>query len=276
MLANIAKLSLLSLVLPATVLASSHGHLLNRNHNDLAKRHQSANESALERRGPNSRWSFYNVETGNAGSCGAFHVNSDYTVAMNAAQMNSGWCNKQIKMTYNGKTTTVPITDTCPGCPYGGLDLTEGLFQFFAPSSVGIIYGDWEFVDASPAPTPTPTPTPPPPPKTTSKWIPPISISIWTPPTTTSHKPTPTSTSTTSTSTSKTSTSTKASSTSTTHTPSTSTTPTTSIDYSTGPASGLAVPTGTINETPGTAQNVANMYQAFIQVGGLIAGAANN
>jgi hypothetical protein len=65
MLANIAKLSLLSLVLPATVLASSHGQLLNRHH-DVAKRHQSANESALERRGANSRWSFYNVETGNA------------------------------------------------------------------------------------------------------------------------------------------------------------------------------------------------------------------
>lgn len=63
MFANIAKLSLL--VLPATVLASSHGQHLNRNHNDIAKRQQAANET-LEPRGANSRWSFYNVETGNA------------------------------------------------------------------------------------------------------------------------------------------------------------------------------------------------------------------
>ncbi|KAF9476346.1 hypothetical protein BDN70DRAFT_882603 [Pholiota conissans] len=275
MFASIAKLSLLTLALPVTAFASSHRQLLNRHHGDIAKR----NNNTLERRTSNSRWSFYNVETGNAGSCGQFHVNSDFTVAMNDEMMNSGFCFKNIRMTYNGKSTIASVTDTCPGCPYGGLDLTEGLFKFFAPASVGIIYGDWEFVDgsgggSSPATTK----------KTTSSvWHPPTT-SIWQPPKTTStkEKPTPTTTWTPPPTTKKTSTSTssKPSTTSTKHsttsTSSTSsTTSTTSINYSTGPASGLAVPTGTIESETGAPQNVASMYQAFIQVGGLIAGAAN-
>lgn len=37
----------------------------------------------------------------------------------------------------------------CPGCPYGGLDLSRGLFQHFASEDVGIVYGEWEFTDSS-------------------------------------------------------------------------------------------------------------------------------
>ena len=55
----------------------------------------------------------------------------------------------------------------CPGCPYGGLDFSQGLFEFFASTAEGIIYGNWEFGSgppvssrAEPPPTPTPTPTP--------------------------------------------------------------------------------------------------------------------
>lgn len=33
----------------------------------------------------------------------------------------------------------------CPGCPYGGLDFSQGLFDYFAPESAGVIYGRWEF-----------------------------------------------------------------------------------------------------------------------------------
>jgi len=70
----------------------------------------------------------------------------------------------------------------CPGCPYNGLDLTEGLFGFFTDMGSGIIYGDWEFADAAPAPPPTqpawtPAPPPPPPPPTTSVWVPPTTSS---------------------------------------------------------------------------------------------------
>ncbi|KJA20259.1 hypothetical protein HYPSUDRAFT_43400 [Hypholoma sublateritium FD-334 SS-4] len=279
MFAKLVKLSLLSLVLPINALAGSHGNLLNRHH-DIAKR-QPGNVAPFDRRISGARWSFYNVETGNAGSCGQFHTNADFTVAMNAAQMQDSYCFKTITMTYNGKTTTASVTDTCPGCPYGGLDLTEGLFQYFAPASVGIIYGTWDFTDAAPAPAPTTTkktttsvwvaPTSTWVAPTTSKWVAPTST--WVAPsstsssTKTSSKPKSTSTSTwsstsTSTSTSKTSTST------------TSTSATSSINYLTGPASGLAIPTATIVSPSGSPENIADLYQAFVQVGGLIAGAA--
>ncbi|KAF8217375.1 hypothetical protein K438DRAFT_1455643, partial [Mycena galopus ATCC 62051] len=56
------------------------------------------------------------------------------------------YCFKQITMTYNGKTATATITDSCPGCPTnGGLDLSPGLFSFFADQSLGVISGDWSF-----------------------------------------------------------------------------------------------------------------------------------
>jgi hypothetical protein len=112
----------------------------------------------------------------------------------------------------------------CPGCPYGGLDLTEGLFSYFADMSVGVLTCSWYYTDGSgnggstpsssssytpaytpqdtptysPSPTPTPTPTPnytpttsstPPPPPTTSSTptsYPPPSPTTSTTPTTSS------------------------------------------------------------------------------------------
>lgn len=61
MFANFINLSLLA-VLPITALAS-HGPLLNRHH-ELAKRVEGNVD--LFKRVSGSRWSFYNVETGNA------------------------------------------------------------------------------------------------------------------------------------------------------------------------------------------------------------------
>ncbi|KAH8113676.1 hypothetical protein DFH11DRAFT_1510138, partial [Phellopilus nigrolimitatus] len=55
-------------------------------------------------------------------------------------------CFKQISITANGKTANAQIVDKCPGCPYGGLDLTEGLFEYFAPTSVGVLTGSWNYV----------------------------------------------------------------------------------------------------------------------------------
>lgn len=34
----------------------------------------------------------------------------------------------------------------CPGCPYGGLDLSRGLFTKFASEDVGVIFGSWSFI----------------------------------------------------------------------------------------------------------------------------------
>ncbi|KAI0049697.1 hypothetical protein FA95DRAFT_1478562, partial [Auriscalpium vulgare] len=54
-------------------------------------------------------------------------------------------CFKSITISFGGKSTQATIQDECPGCPYGGLDLTEGLFKFFAPESVGVLMGEWTF-----------------------------------------------------------------------------------------------------------------------------------
>lgn len=59
----------------------------------------------------------------------------------------------------------------CPGCPWGGMDLTPALFEFFAPQSMGIIYGEWELAGAAPAAAPAPAAYTPPaytPPATTT------------------------------------------------------------------------------------------------------------
>ncbi|EIW84969.1 plant expansin, partial [Coniophora puteana RWD-64-598 SS2] len=80
------------------------------------------------------------------GACGATNSPSDFIVALNSAQYGSGgYCFQMITITYNGKTTQAQITDECPGCPYGGLDMSTGLFDFFADPSAGVIYGEWSF-----------------------------------------------------------------------------------------------------------------------------------
>ena len=33
------------------------------------------------------------------------------------------------------------------GCPWGGLDLSRGLFDVFAPEAVGVLAADWWFED---------------------------------------------------------------------------------------------------------------------------------
>jgi hypothetical protein len=131
------------------------------------------------------------------GSCGTTNVPSDFIVALNAAQYSSSYCGVTITITCNGKTAQATIMDECPGCGYGGLDLSQGLFEYFGDISVGVLTGDWEFGSSgsqSTSTTPTSTSTPPPP-TTTSTWT-----STSTPPPTTSSTPTSTYTPTTTTS----------------------------------------------------------------------------
>uniref|UniRef100_A0A8H7Y0E9 Uncharacterized protein n=1 Tax=Psilocybe cubensis TaxID=181762 RepID=A0A8H7Y0E9_PSICU len=104
----------------------------------------------LHKRYSSTRWSFYDV---GLGACGKTNVNSDFIVALNSEQFGSGYpgthCFKPITLTYKGKTATATIMDSCPGCPYGGLDLSRGLFKYFASEDEGIIYGDWSFADSA-------------------------------------------------------------------------------------------------------------------------------
>jgi len=92
-----------------------------------------------------TRWTWYNVQTGNQVSCGGYRSNSEAIVALSGANMNPGLCGKRIQMTYRGVTQYATIVDTCPSCPQWALDLSQGLFPKFAPLDEGVIYGDWSF-----------------------------------------------------------------------------------------------------------------------------------
>lgn len=139
------------------------------------------------------------------GSCGILHQNSEYTVALNSADMNaygssypSPACGKQIWITYGGKTVTASIQDTCPTCPQGGLDLSEGLFSALADQSVGVIYASWGYGSSGGNSDPTTTkkadPTTTWKPEPTTTWTP-EPTTTWTPEVKTSTKaPEPTTT----------------------------------------------------------------------------------
>ncbi|BGP44424.1 hypothetical protein JCM10450v2_000237 [Rhodotorula kratochvilovae] len=89
----------------------------------------------------------YYFQGGAAGSCGNYASDSDYVVAVNAPQMNSGWCGRSVKITNtaNGKTISAKVADTCPGCGHGSLDLSEGAFGALGSYSSGVLPISWSF-----------------------------------------------------------------------------------------------------------------------------------
>ncbi|KZT00351.1 uncharacterized protein LAESUDRAFT_764705 [Laetiporus sulphureus 93-53] len=88
---------------------------------------------------------FYTGNPG-TGACGGQEYDTQYIVALDSDLYDGGAnCYKTITIEYNGQSTQASILDECPGCPYGGLDLTPSLFEYFAPLSQGVIYGDWYY-----------------------------------------------------------------------------------------------------------------------------------
>lgn len=142
MLGNLISVAALVL-LSVSLQAAGHVPLLNR-HTQLAPR--SRGDLNVHKRFSATRWTFYDV---GLGACGKHNVPSDFIVALNTAQFGQGYpgpnCFKTITLSVNGKTAQATIMDACPGCPYGGLDLSRGLFKFFASESVGVLSGDWWF-----------------------------------------------------------------------------------------------------------------------------------
>ncbi|KAF8061535.1 expansin family protein [Lyophyllum atratum] len=133
--------------------------------------------ATLNKRFDGARFSFYDA---GLGACGGHNTNNDFIVALNHAQFDSGdFCFKTITINYKGKSTQAQIVDKCMECPFGALDFSRGLFDFFASQDEGYIYGAWNLGSGAPKPTPKPDPT------------------------TTKEKPTPTPTPTTSTTTTK-------------------------------------------------------------------------
>ncbi|KAH8833550.1 RlpA-like double-psi beta-barrel-protein domain-containing protein-containing protein [Flagelloscypha sp. PMI_526] len=137
--------TLVALVAPFAIAGPHHSNHVR--HHDIAQRMENST-STLNKRFSGSRWTFYDA---GLGACGKTNSRDDFIVALNSAQYGGGYpgpqCFKKIKMTYKGKTATATIMDECPGCPFGGLDLTEGLFEFFDNKDKGVLSGEWSFSD---------------------------------------------------------------------------------------------------------------------------------
>lgn len=222
---------LLSLALLSSVVGA-HSRILSRKpparaHSVRDSVEQNITSRALEKRFDGARFTFYDA---GLGACGRVNSGSDFVVAMNAAQYAGGaHCFQTITITANGKTTSAQVVDLCPGCPFAGLDLSRGLFNFFASESVGVLQGSWNFGGGAPgAPASS---------KTTST----STRATTAHPTPTSTPPTTTHTSTTSTSSALTSAST----------------------------SGSAAPTASSVDATPQINNLEQIYLAFIQIGGV-------
>lgn len=262
--------ALLGLAAPLSAAAASghraRGH--HSRHTDIARRADADLE--LWKRTSGSRWTFYDV---GLGACGKNNSPGDFIVALNSAQFGGGYpgpnCFKKITMQYNGKTTTATIMDECPGCPYGGLDLSKGLFGFFDSLDKGVLTGNWWFAGDGPAP---PAPPPPPPPHTTKKPAPPPPPPSPTHTPKTTPKPTPTTTEAPEKPKTHEEASPKTSSSSSDKASATSASA--SVNHSSGVASGLAAPAATGSAQDG---NLNNINLALVGLGGLtVAGVQAN
>ncbi|THH19978.1 hypothetical protein EUX98_g8672, partial [Antrodiella citrinella] len=145
------------LALPFFAVANPHGH--HKGRHDAIARRASGDVAHLNKRDQfnNVRFTFYDV---GLGACGQTNQPGDFIVALTTLQFGGGYpgpnCFKSITINYNGKSAQATIMDECMGCPYGGLDFSRGLFDYFAPESEGVLTGSWSFNDAAPSPSPTP------------------------------------------------------------------------------------------------------------------------
>ncbi|KAF8522128.1 hypothetical protein BU17DRAFT_45128 [Hysterangium stoloniferum] len=189
-------ISILASTLPLFTAAHERHGSPARRHNELANRIVA--NSTLDKRAActNARATFFAV---GLGACGKWSDRGDFMVALNTPMYGSGYpgphCFKSITIQANGKTTQATIMDQCPGCPYCGLDMSEGLFEFFSPLSAGVFQMDWWYNDGGDAPAPAPAPSPTHKPEPTTSWTPPapsstkwVDPSPWTSDTTSSHK----------------------------------------------------------------------------------------
>jgi len=92
---------------------------------------------------------FYNA---GMGACGIQNNNGQLIAALNAQQFGGGNpnknhnCNRRARVTGPRGSVTVTITDKCPGCAHGDLDLTPTAFDKIAQRSQGRVPITWSFI----------------------------------------------------------------------------------------------------------------------------------
>ncbi|BGP53987.1 hypothetical protein JCM8202_002985 [Rhodotorula sphaerocarpa] len=97
--------------------------------------------------GYSGRATFYS-QNGNAGSCGQYHSDSDYIIALPYGLVDGGaHCGQSvwIRNTQNGKSINAVVADTCPGCGGQNIDLSKGAFGALGAYSQGVLPINWGF-----------------------------------------------------------------------------------------------------------------------------------
>ncbi|KAG8956408.1 hypothetical protein FRC00_005018 [Tulasnella sp. 408] len=141
-------LAALSLVLASLSLVTAaphdqaHGLVKKAHHNVAVHQHQ-------KRFSGRATW--YDV---GLGACGDYNGPSDYIVALNSHQLDTSvyppvQCGRKVRISYEGKSAVATVKDECPGCPFGALDMSKGLFQHFTGLGTGVFYMNWEWTDGS-------------------------------------------------------------------------------------------------------------------------------
>ncbi|KAF7325038.1 hypothetical protein MKEN_00546300 [Mycena kentingensis (nom. inval.)] len=105
-------------------------------------------ESLAKRQTFSGRTTWYPNDTGPDDCTGLTHLDSDIVVAMNLPQSGS-CCGHSVHIIFNGRAATARCVDFCRTCPsVGQLDVTKGLFEFFADHlDVGVFTPTWSFVE---------------------------------------------------------------------------------------------------------------------------------
>ncbi|KAN0000566.1 hypothetical protein ACTFIZ_001010 [Dictyostelium cf. discoideum] len=91
------------------------------------------------------------------GACGtAIDANTQFLAAVPPAYWTTAnpnldpVCGKQVKLTYNGNSITLPVRDKCPGCPTNNIDISAPAFtQLIGSLGPGRVSVTWEFVGSS-------------------------------------------------------------------------------------------------------------------------------
>ncbi|KAL1945622.1 hypothetical protein VTO73DRAFT_1624 [Trametes versicolor] len=115
-------------------------HRTRRPTGHAAKEHM----NLIQKRFDNTRFTYFYP---GQNACGGFDKNESMIVALNEEQWDGGsHCHASITVEFQGKTVPATITDMCPGCPYGALDLSPALFKTLAGSlDAGELWGSWSF-----------------------------------------------------------------------------------------------------------------------------------
>ncbi|KAG9017995.1 hypothetical protein FRB90_012720 [Tulasnella sp. 427] len=88
------------------------------------------------------------------GACGNHNSPGDYIVALNSHQLDTSryppvQCGRKVLITWQGKSAVATVQDECPGCPFGALDMSKGLFQHFTGLGTGEFQMSWQWTDGS-------------------------------------------------------------------------------------------------------------------------------